>query len=98
MSYTSKFKSAELDTLYEAILTLETVEECYRFFEDIGTVAELNSLAQRLQVALMLEAKETYTEIAERTGAGTATISRVKKCLYYGEDGYKIALERLKNK
>ena len=98
MSFDSRLKSAELDMLYEAVLSLETIEECYRFFEDLGTIAEMNSLAQRLQVAKMLQDDETYIAIAEKTGAGTATISRVKKCLNYGADGYKIALSRLENK
>nr|WP_269438367.1 YerC/YecD family TrpR-related protein [Phosphitispora fastidiosa] len=86
-----------LDRLFEAVLCLENSDECYRFFEDICTVAELKSLAQRLEVAKMLEASRTYGDIAEKTGASTATISRVKRSLNYGADGYKLVLDRLKS-
>nr|WP_082238922.1 YerC/YecD family TrpR-related protein [Holtiella tumoricola] len=84
------------DGLFEAILKLENIEECYAFFEDICTINEIKSLAQRLEVAKMLEAKRTYTEIQQITGASTATISRVNRCLSYGSDGYKLILERIK--
>ncbi len=83
------------DQLCEAVLKLETVDECYQFFEDICTISELKSLSQRLEVARMLDGQHTYEEIVERTGASTATISRVKRCLIYGADGYKTVLERL---
>ena len=82
--------------LFEAILALKTIDECYEFFEDICTVNELKALAQRLQVARMLEAGESYDNIVETTGVSTATISRVKRCLVYGADGYKTILARLK--
>lgn len=85
----------ELDILFKAILKLENEDECYRFFEDIATINELKSLAQRMQVAKMLREKKVYTEIAEVTGASTATISRVNKCLNYGEEGYNLVLNRL---
>ncbi|MCF6096497.1 YerC/YecD family TrpR-related protein [Thermovorax subterraneus] len=85
-----------IDRLFEAITLLKTKEECYRFFEDICTIAEVKAMAQRLQVAEMLEAGFTYSDIAEKTGASTATISRVKRFLNYGADGYKMILERLK--
>lgn len=98
MAYQSKLKDKFIDELFEAILLLETEEECYRFFEDIATVSELKSLAQRLAVAKMLEADMTYTTIAEETGASTATISRVKRCLKYGADGYRLILDKLKKK
>lgn len=98
MAYQSKLKDKFIDELFEAILLLETEEECYRFFEDIATVSELKSLAQRLAVAKMLEADKTYTTIAEETGASTATISRVKRCLKYGADGYRLILDKLKKK
>lgn len=98
MAYQSKFKDPFIDSLFEAILVLENEEECYRFFEDICTVAELKSLAQRLEVAKMLRVDATYGAIAERTGASTATISRVKRALNYGADGYKTILERLDKK
>jgi len=84
------------DKLFEAILLLENIEECYRFFEDICTVGEIKALAQRLEVAKMLSLDKTYTEIAEKTGASTATISRVKRCLYFGADGYQLILNREK--
>ena len=92
----SKLKDDQIDRLFEAILSLDNSDECYKFFEDICTVAELKSLAQRLEVAQMLEANRTYNEIAEKTGASTATISRVKRALNYGADGYKLAFEKLK--
>ena len=90
-----KIKSENMDTLFEAILCLNDVDECYKFFEDIATINELKSLAQRMQVAKMLKEKKVYTEIAEATGASTATISRVNKCLNYGEEGYNLVLNRL---
>lgn len=93
--FISKIKSDELDYLFKAILTLKNEEECYRFFEDVSTINELKSLAQRLQVAKMLDDKKTYIEIAEVTGASTATISRVNRALTYGSDGYNIVLDRL---
>ena len=96
MKYTSKFKHPFIDGLFEAILLLNSEEECYRFFEDIATVAEIQAMAQRLQVAKMLRENYTYTAIAEATGASTATISRVKRCLHYGADGYNLVLEKLK--
>lgn len=92
----SKLKDNMTDSLFEAILKLETVEECYAFFEDICTINELKALAQRLEVAKMLEQKRTYVEIQQLTGASTATISRVNRCLSYGTDGYKMILERIK--
>lgn len=92
----SKIKDDLTDKLFEAILTLNTVEECYAFFEDICTVHEIKSLAQRLEVAKMLEDKKTYIEIQQVTGASTATISRVNRCLSYGSDGYKMILDRIK--
>ncbi|GAW93899.1 YerC/YecD family TrpR-related protein [Calderihabitans maritimus] len=98
MGYKSKLKDKFIDALFEAVLLLENEEECYRFFEDICTVAELKALAQRLEVAKMLERNCTYSEIAEATGASTATISRVKRALNYGADGYKLILRRLAEK
>jgi len=95
MSYESKLAGRELDQLFDAILTLETREDCYRFFEDICTVAELQALAQRLEVARLLQAEATYTAIAQKTGASTATISRVKRALNFGADGYHLILQRL---
>lgn len=88
-------KDNTIDRLFDAILLLENREECYRFFEDICTIGEVKSMAQRLCVAQMLNDGNTYTEIAEVTGASTATISRVKRFLDYGADGYKLILSRL---
>ncbi|MBZ4688489.1 MAG: hypothetical protein PWQ96_1333 [Clostridia bacterium] len=96
MSYRDRIKDQFVDKLFEAILLLENEEECYKLFEDLCTVAEIKSLAQRLEVAKMLDKNYTYTYIAEKTGASTATISRVKKCLHYGADGYRLILNRLK--
>lgn len=89
-----KLKDTLTDRLFQAILRLETEEECYQFFEDICTISELKSLAQRLEVARMLQERHTYDDIVEQTGASTATISRVKRCLHYGADGYKLILAR----
>ena len=93
--YSGKLKDVLLDRLFEAVLVLESIDDCYQFFEDICTVAELKSLTQRLEVAKMLQEDRTYGDIAALTGASTATISRVKKALNYGADGYKLVLERL---
>lgn len=91
----SRLKGKDLDFLFEAILKLEDIEECYNFFEDICTISELKALAQRIHVAKMLREKKTYTEIAEETKASTATISRVNRCLNYGSDGYNKILNKL---
>ena len=96
--YQSKLGNREIDHLFEAILTLETQEDCYRFFEDLCTIHELQSLAQRMEVARQLDEKKTYSHIAEDTGASTATISRVSRSLVYGADGYRRALDRIKAK
>lgn len=95
MGYQSKLHDEQMDMLFEAILSLRDMEDCYRFFEDICTVNEIKSLAQRLEVAMMLREKRTYNEIGEKTGASTATISRVNRSLLYGADGYNRILERL---
>lgn len=91
-----KLRDRTVDQLFEAMLKLETVEECYHFFDDLCTVGEVQSLAQRLEVARMLRQGMTYSHIEAETGASTATISRVKRCLHYGSDGYHLALDRLK--
>ncbi|MEJ8554394.1 YerC/YecD family TrpR-related protein [Tepidibacter sp. Z1-5] len=98
MDYNSKLKDKHIDTLFEVILKINTIEECYMFFEDICTVKELKSISQRLQVAKMLRNNKTYTEIEENTGASTATISRVSRCLNYGANGYNIMLDRMDQK
>ncbi|MGM8216015.1 YerC/YecD family TrpR-related protein [Bacillaceae bacterium W0354] len=90
-----KLRGKELDQLFEAILSLKDVEECYRFFDDLATVNEIQALAQRLDVARMLREGHTYHRIEEETSASTATISRVKRCLNYGNDAYEVVLERL---
>ncbi len=95
MTYDSKFKREDIDELFRAVLLLENEEDCYRFFEDLCTVNELHSIAQRLQVAKLLSENKTYSEIEKITKASTATISRINKCLTYGADGYKRILERL---
>lgn len=86
------------ERLFRAILTLTSVEECERFFADAFTVKELHDIAQRYEVAELLSKGRVYTDIATETGASTATISRVNKCLQYGDGGYRIAIERLKEK
>jgi len=93
-----KIKTEAVDHLFEAILCLESKEECYSFFEDLCPVNELLSLSQRFEVATMLRAKKTYLEIAEKTGASTATISRVNRSLNYGNDGYEMVFERMNEK
>ena len=91
-----QLKSDSVDHLFDAILTLENNEECYSFFEDLCTVNELLSLSPRFEVASMLRQKKTYLEIAEKTGASTATISRVNRSLTYGNDGYELVFGRMK--
>ena len=91
-----RIASEQIDELVRAMLLLRSPEEAYGFFEDIFTIKELQSVAQRLAVAGMLRDKATYQDIAERTGASTATISRVNRSLSYGAGGYQIVLERLK--
>ena len=92
-----KLKEFHADYLFEAILQLKTVEECYAFFEDLCTVQELRALSQRMMVAKMLSERHVYSDIVEQTGASTATISRVNRSLAYGCDGYKLVLQRLKD-
>lgn len=94
----SKIRDSLTDGLFEAILALKDADECYNFFEDICTVSEIKAMAQRLEVAKMLKNGKTYTDISERTGASTATISRVNRCLIYGADGYRTILDRLEEK
>ena len=91
-----KLHTEAVDTLFDAILCLKTKEECYTFFEDLATINEVLSLSQRFEVATMLRDKKTYQEIAQKTGASTATISRVNRSLIYGNDGYEMVLSRMK--
>lgn len=93
-----KIKTDAVDQLFDAILCLKDKNECYDFFEDLCTVNELLSLSQRYEVASMLTEKKTYMDIAEKTGASTATISRVNRSLNYGNDGYEMVFQRLKEK
>ncbi len=90
-----KLQTTAVDQLFDAILCLENKEECYSFFEDLCTINELLSLSQRYEVATMLKDKKTYLEIAEKTGASTATISRVNRSVNYGNDGYELVFDRL---
>ena len=93
----SKFLDKEAsDTLYRAILTLKDEDECRRFLQDLCTVSELKAMEQRMEVAMLLDQGLIYSEILERTGASSATISRVNRCLHYGADGYRTIIPRLK--
>lgn len=94
----SKLQNKDIDRLFEAILTLESVEECYNFFEDACTVKELLDIAQRLKAAEMLKNGENYNVVSKETGMSTATISRVNKCLSYGGGGYEMVIDRLQKK
>lgn len=91
-----EIRTEAVKQLFDAVLTLDNREECFQFFEDLCTVNELVSLAQRLQVAKMLREDHTYLEVAEKTGASTATISRVNRSLNYGNDGYDLVFSKLK--
>ena len=91
-----KLTGEAIDNLFKGILALETVEECRNFFFDLCTVSEIQSMSQRFEVALMLDNNIIYNDIASKTGASTATISRVNRSLNYGSDGYKMIIERLK--
>jgi TrpR-related protein YerC/YecD len=92
----NKLRGKELDQLFQAVLSLKDLEECYAFFDDLCTINEIQSLAQRLDVARMLREGNTYHKIETETGASTATISRVKRCLNFGNDTYEMVLERIK--
>ena len=91
-----KIHTKEVDELFEAILTLKNVEECYLFFEDACTVKEIMDIAQRLKTAKMLSDGANYAEINRETGCSTATISRVRKCLEYGDGGYRTVIDRVR--
>ena len=92
-----KLKSDSVDQLFNGILQLQTIEECYSFFEDLCTIGELVSMSQRFEVAKMLKEGQTYLAISAKTGASSATISRVNRSLTYGNDGYDIVLGRMKD-
>ena len=93
-----EMNAKSIDTLFEAILTLKSKEECKSFFADLCTISELKSMSQRMEVALMLKDGCVYTDIAEQTGASTATISRVNRCINYGSDGYNLVIGRMEKK
>ena len=89
-------RNENIDKVFEAILSLENIDECYRFFEDICTIKEIQDIAQRYEVARHLTDKKNYNEITKATGASSTTITRVNKCLMYGNEGYKMVIERTK--
>lgn len=91
-----KLRELNVEFLFQAVLKLQTLEECYNFFEDLCTVPELKALSQRLQVAKMLSDGKVYSDIVTETGASTATISRVNRSLHYGCDGYAVIFDRMK--
>ena len=95
--YESKLKNERTDLLAKAFLALETQEDCYRLFEDLFTIREIQDISSRMEIALMLRDKVTYNEIVEKTGASTATIGRVNRALNYGAGGYQLVFETLEN-
>ena len=94
--YQSKMKSEETDHLFKAILSLKNEEECYRFFDDLCTFSEIEAMSQRFEVASLLADGKTFTQISQKIGVSSTTITRVNKCLCYGADGYKLLLDREK--
>ena len=90
-----KIRNSQTDLLMKAVLTLKNEEDAYRFFEDLCTIPEIKSISQRLEVAYLLDRKETYQKIADETGASSATISRVNRSLIYGADGYRRVLDAM---
>ena len=93
-----KLKTPEIDELFRGILSLQSIDECYDFFKDLCTVKEIIDMSQRLKVAKMLNEKIAYQEIVEKTGISSATISRVSRCLEYGNGGYKSVISKLNEK
>jgi len=98
MDHYPRWKNEMTDQLFIAILRLDNIDECYQFFEDVATINEIKELSQRLEVARMLSEGFIYEDIVQKTGASSATISRVKKCLNYGADGYQLILKKIKQK
>ncbi len=94
--YESRLRAPDLDALFDAVLLLRDRSECYRFFEDVCTISELKSIAQRFDVAKKLDEGVTYQEISQQLGASTATISRVNRALAYGAGGYRLLLDRIR--
>ena len=97
MGYETKLKSKEADDLFEAVISIDNIDDCYRFFEDLCTVKEIRAMSQRFEVAKLLMKKKTYSEIEESTGASTATISRINRTLQYGADGYSTVLSKMED-
>ena len=93
----NKIKGRQTEQLFEAILSLENLDDCYQFFDDLCTISEVQSLAQRLDVAFMLQDQKTYDSIQKETGASTATISRVQRCVDYGSGGYEKVLQNIRS-
>ena len=91
----TKLHTQSMDRLFQTILNLQTIEECYDYFEDLCTVKEMQDMAQRLNTALLLDKGCSYQQICEQAGVSTATVGRVSKCLNYGSGGYRTALDRL---
>ena len=91
-------RSEAMDKLFQSILNLESIDECYAYFEDLCTIKELQDMSQRLETAILLSRGASYQEITQRVGISTATIGRVSKCLNYGKDGYRTAIEKLEEK
>ena len=98
MSANEKLRDRLHDQLFKAVLELQDVDECYEFFEDLCTIQEMKAISSRLEVARMLKAGDIYEDIVKKTGASTATISRIKRCLMYGTGGYEKILDRLMEK
>ncbi len=94
--YESKLKSGQTDELFKAVLSLKSLEDCYRFFDDLCTINEILALTQRYQVAKMLTEGKTFNQISEKTGASSATITRVNRCLGYGAGGYALTMKKSK--
>ncbi len=97
MTLDPRLRSPEVDRLFSALLMLEDTDQCYRFFNDLCTVGEIKAMAQRLEVARLLSQGATYEEIVRSTGISTATISRIKRFLNWGADGYKMVIDRLRD-
>ena len=95
--FSSRLQNEQTDNLARAFLALDSIEDCYRLFEDLFTIREIQDLSQRLEVAQLLQKQATYTEIVEKTGVSTATIGRVNRALNYGAGGYQLVLERLRD-
>lgn len=96
MAYRPRWRNEMTDKFFQAVLALDSIDACYRFFEDVATINEIQSLSQRFKVACMLDEGFIYDDIVKQTGASSATISRVKKSLNYGADGYQLILKKLK--